>query len=120
MSDAVREAVVVRPVVARLTGAAVVLAETVEPGGAEVTGISDHGCPVATHLARQLDEPILWAPAVQGGVPLSTRGGDVELCLGQDPSIGYLDHDATSTRLHFHQAFTFRMPTPEAVVSLIA
>ncbi|PWS52894.1 hypothetical protein DLE01_02025, partial [Streptomyces sp. FT05W] len=74
----------------------------------------------ATHLARQLDGPILWAPAVKGGVPLSTRGGDVELCLGQDLSIGYLDHDATSTRLHFYQAFTFRMPTPEAVVSLIA
>lgn len=46
MSDAVREPVVVRPVVARLTGAAVVLVATVEPGGechaaAGATGLPD-------------------------------------------------------------------------------
>lgn len=86
----------------------------------EATETSDHGYPVATHLARLLDDQILWAPAVAGGVLLSTRGGDFELCLGQDLSIGYQDHDATSIRLYLHQAFTFRMLTPEAVVPIIA
>lgn len=86
----------------------------------EATETSDHGYPVATHLGRLLDDQILWAPAVTGGVLLSTRGGDFELCLAQDLSIGYESHDATSVRLYFHQAFTFRMLTPEAVVSLIA
>ncbi len=51
---------------------------------------------------------------------LSTRGGDFELCLGEDLSIGYQDHDATDIRLYFHQSFTFRMLTPEAVVPIIA
>ncbi|MEU8675317.1 family 1 encapsulin nanocompartment shell protein [Streptomyces sp. NPDC048560] len=86
----------------------------------EATETSDHGYPVATHLGRLLDDQILWAPAVTGGVLLSTRGGDFELRLAQDLSIGYQDHDATSVRLYFHQAFTFRMLTPEAVVPLIA
>ncbi|MFD4033811.1 encapsulin [Streptomyces sp. NPDC058637] len=86
----------------------------------EATETSGHGHPVATHLVRLLDEPVLRAPAVTGGVLLSTRGGDFELRLGQDLSIGYLDHDATSIRLYFHQAFTFRMLTPEAVVPIIA
>ncbi|MEU0144726.1 family 1 encapsulin nanocompartment shell protein [Streptomyces sp. NPDC006288] len=86
----------------------------------EATETSDHGYPVATHLGRLLEDPILWAPAVSGGVLLSTRGGDFELCLGQDLSIGYLDHDATEIRLYFQQAFTFRMLTPEAVVPLVA
>lgn len=86
----------------------------------EATETSDHGYPVATHLGRLLDDQILWAPAVTGGVLLSTRGGDFELRLAQDLSVGYEDHDATSVRLYFHQAFTFRMLTPEAVVPLIA
>ncbi|MFC9247446.1 family 1 encapsulin nanocompartment shell protein [Streptomyces sp. NPDC057136] len=86
----------------------------------EATETSDHGYPVATHLGRLLDDQILWAPAVTGGVLLSTRGGDFELRLAQDLSIGYEHHDATSIHLYFHQAFTFRMLTPEAVVPLIA
>lgn len=86
----------------------------------EATETSDHGYPVSIHVARLLEGPILWAPAVAGGVLLSTRGGDFELCLGQDLSIGYHDHDETSVRLYFQQAFAFRMLTPEAVVPIIA
>ncbi|MEU3656061.1 family 1 encapsulin nanocompartment shell protein [Streptomyces sp. NPDC032161] len=86
----------------------------------EATETSDHGYPVATHLARLLDDQILWAPAVKGGVLLSTRGGDFELRLGQDLSIGYQDHDANGIHLYFHQSFVFRMLTPEAVVPIIA
>ncbi|RBL84288.1 hypothetical protein DDE05_24835, partial [Streptomyces cavourensis] len=82
----------------------------------EAAETSDHGYPVKTHLSRIVDDEILWAPAVKGGVLLSTRGGDFELCLGQDLSIGYADHDATSVHLYFQQAFTFRMLTAEAVV----
>ncbi|MFB8051438.1 family 1 encapsulin nanocompartment shell protein [Streptomyces rubiginosohelvolus] len=86
----------------------------------EAAETADHGYPVKTHLSRLVDDEILWAPAVKGGVLLSTRGGDFELSLGQDLSIGYADHDATSIHLYFQQAFTFRMLTPEAVVGLIA
>lgn len=85
----------------------------------EAAETSDHGYPVKTHLSRLVDDEILWAPAVKGGVPLSTRGGDFQLRPGQDLSIGCTDHDATGVHLYFQQAFTFRMLTPEAVVGLI-
>jgi uncharacterized linocin/CFP29 family protein len=81
---------------------------------------SDHGYPVRDHLAKLVDGPIIWAPAVDGGFVLSTRGGDYELCLAQDLSIGYESHDAQSVRLYFIEALTFLVHTPEAGVPLRA
>jgi len=81
---------------------------------------SDHGYPVSDHLAELVDGPIIWAPAVYGGFVLSTRGGDYELCLAQDLSIGYDSHDAESVRLYFTEAITFLVHTAEAGVPLRA
>ncbi|MGC0366711.1 putative linocin/CFP29 family protein [Rhodococcus sp. 27YEA15] len=79
---------------------------------------SDHGYPIREHLRRVLDGDIIWAPAIDGALLLSTRGGDYELHLGQDLSIGYLSHDANSVELYFQESLTFLMYTSEAVVSL--
>lgn len=86
----------------------------------EAAETSDHGYTVKMRQTRIVEDEMFWAPAVRGGVLLSTRGGDFALCLGQDLSIGCADHDATGIHLCFRQAFTFRMLTPEAVVGLIA
>ena len=51
---------------------------------------------------------------------LSTRGGDFDLHIGQDVSIGYLGHDATSVELYLQETFTFLVYTSEAVVALAA
>jgi len=83
-----------------------------------VTETSDHGYPVHEHLARVVDE-IVWAPAIDGAFLLSTRGGDFELHLGQDLSIGYLSHDATSIQLYFQESLTFLVQTSEAGVALL-
>jgi uncharacterized linocin/CFP29 family protein len=87
-----------------------------------VAETTDHGYPIREHLARILgqDGDIIWAPAIEGGLLLSTRGGDHELYLGQDVSIGYLDHDAESVRLYFQESFTFIAQTAEATVTLTA
>jgi uncharacterized linocin/CFP29 family protein len=77
------------------------------------------GYPVIEHVRRLLDGPIVWAPAVSGAVVLSVRGGDFELTVGQDFSIGYLDHSATSVRLYIQESFTFRALSPEAAVPLV-
>ena len=77
------------------------------------------GFPIIEHVRRLLDGPIVWAPAVNGAVLVSMRGGDAELVVGQDFSIGYLDHDATSVRLYLQESFTFRVLTPEAAVPLV-
>jgi uncharacterized linocin/CFP29 family protein len=77
------------------------------------------GYPILEHVRRLLDGPIVWAPAVNGALVVSLRGGDAELVVGQDWSIGYLDHDATIVRLYLQESFTFRVLTPEAAVPLV-
>ncbi|MFD8756652.1 family 1 encapsulin nanocompartment shell protein [Kitasatospora sp. NPDC059577] len=90
-------------------------------GAAAFTAVnetSDHGYPVHNHLARLLDGDIIWAPAIEGAFLLSTRGGDFELVLGQDVSVGYLAHDADTVRLYLQESLTFRVHTGEAAVAL--
>jgi uncharacterized linocin/CFP29 family protein len=85
-----------------------------------VSETSDHGYPIREHLARVLDGHIIWAPAIDGALLLSGRGGDYELRLGQDLSIGYLSHDADSVQLYFTESFTFAVYTTEASVPITA
>jgi uncharacterized linocin/CFP29 family protein len=85
-----------------------------------VTETSDHGYPILEHLARVVDGEIVWAPAIDGAFVLSTRGGDYELYIGEDLSIGYLAHDATSIELYFQESLTFCAYTSEAAVALTA
>jgi uncharacterized linocin/CFP29 family protein len=83
-----------------------------------LTETTKGGYPVIQHVKRLLDGPIVWAPAVDGAVVLSTRGDDFELTVGQDISIGYLDHDRARVRLYLQESFTFRVLTPHAAVPL--
>ena len=83
-----------------------------------VSETSDHGYPIREHLARLLDGDIIWAPAMDGALLLSGRGGDYELRLGQDLSIGYLSHDAEQVELYFQESLTFLVYTTEASVAL--
>jgi uncharacterized linocin/CFP29 family protein len=84
-----------------------------------VAETTDHGYPIRDHLARLLpDGEIIWAPALSGALLLSTRGGDYELHLGQDLSIGYLSHDADGIELYLQESFGFLALTAEASVGL--
>jgi uncharacterized linocin/CFP29 family protein len=83
-----------------------------------VSETSDHGYPIRDHLARLLDGKIIWAPAISGAIVLTGRGGDYELRLGQELSIGYLSHSATQVDLYFTESFTFSVYTTEASVSI--
>ncbi|MDQ7908351.1 family 1 encapsulin nanocompartment shell protein [Phytohabitans sp. ZYX-F-186] len=85
-----------------------------------VTEAVDGGYPIEEHVARLVDGDVVWAPAITGGVLLSTRGGDFELHLGQDLAIGYRTHDATTVELYFQETFTFLAYTAEAAVALPA
>jgi uncharacterized linocin/CFP29 family protein len=83
-----------------------------------VSETADHGYPVRDHLAHVVDGAIIWAPAIDGAFVLSARGGDYELRLGQDLSIGYLSHDASTVQLYFTESLTFLAYTAEASVAL--
>ncbi len=79
---------------------------------------SDGGYPVLNVVSKLVDGPIVWAPAVNGAIVLSMRGGDFELTVGRDLSIGYQGHSDTSVRLYLVESLTFRVLTPEAAVAL--
>jgi uncharacterized linocin/CFP29 family protein len=79
---------------------------------------TDHGYPVLEHIRRLISGEIIWAPAITGGCVLTTRGGDFELRLGQDVSIGYLSHTDAEVTLYLQENLTFRLLTSEAAVPL--
>ncbi len=85
-----------------------------------VSETSNHGYPIRQHLQRLLDGDIVWAPAITGAYVISTRGGDFELTIGQDVSIGYDSHNADVVNLYFTESFTFLTYTGEAAVALVA
>src|SRR6476469_4831649 len=72
------------------------------------TGLSetrDHGYPVLEPIRRLIDGEIIWAPAITGAFVLTTRGGDFDLHIGEDVSIGYLSHDDRTVRLYLEETF---------------
>ena len=80
---------------------------------------SDHGYPVLEHVKRLVEDKIIWAPAIDGAFVMTTRGGDFELHIGQDLSIGYLSHTDAAVRLYLQETFTFLLLTSEASVALL-
>jgi uncharacterized linocin/CFP29 family protein len=78
----------------------------------------DYGYPVLEHVRRLVDGEIIWAPAITGAFVLTGRGGDFDLHIGQDISIGYLSHNDTAVRLYLQESFTFLLLTTEAAVAL--
>jgi uncharacterized linocin/CFP29 family protein len=85
-----------------------------------VSGGTEDGYPVLHHIQRLVDGEVIWAPAIEGGLVLTTRGGDFELNVGQDLSIGYLRHSDEIVELYLQESFTSRLLTTEAIVALAA
>jgi len=81
-----------------------------------INAASDDGYPVLKHIQQLVDKEIIWSPAIEGGVVLTTRGGDFDLYLGQDISIGYLTHSGSAVELYLQETFTFVVQTAEAAV----
>ncbi len=83
-----------------------------------VSEARDNGYPVLQHIRRIVESEIIWAPAIEGAVVLTTRGGDFALHIGQDFSIGYLSHTDAAVRLYLQETLTFLLLTTEAAVAL--
>jgi len=86
----------------------------------ELTAEGDDGYPLRNRIEEHTEEgTLIWAPALEeGGVLLSTRGGDYELTVGQDLSVGYASHDRTTVELYLTESFTFRILEDKAAISL--
>lgn len=87
----------------------------------EVTAATEEGYPILNRVERLLvDGRIVHAPALDGGVLLSIRGGDYELTVGQDLSMGYAYHSREEVELYLTESFTFRVLEPTAAIHLRA
>jgi uncharacterized linocin/CFP29 family protein len=77
------------------------------------------GYPLLRRVERLLEGPVVESDILTDeGFLLSTRGGDFELTLGQDLSIGYEHHDSKQLRLFITETFTFRNLEPNGVAKL--
>jgi uncharacterized linocin/CFP29 family protein len=86
----------------------------------DLSARTDEGYPILSHVQRLIDGEIVWAPGLDGGLVISRRGGDFELTVGQDFSIGYLDHNSERVRLYIEESFTFLILTEQAAIPLSA
>ncbi len=80
---------------------------------------SDNGYPVLEHVKKLVKDEIIWASAIAGAFVLTTRGGDFDLHIGQDVSIGYSTHTDSVVRLYLQETLTFLLLTTEAAVALV-
>jgi uncharacterized linocin/CFP29 family protein len=87
---------------------------------AELTSEGDDGYPLRKRLEETIAEgSLVWAPALEeGAVLLSKRGGDYELTVGQDLSVGYAWHDKERVELYITESLTFRVLENKAAVLL--
>jgi uncharacterized linocin/CFP29 family protein len=85
---------------------------------AELTSEGDDGYPLRKRLQETIAEgSLVWAPAIEeGAVLLATRGGDYELTVGQDLSVGYTWHDKNQIELYITESLTFRVLEDKAAV----
>lgn len=86
----------------------------------QISLATELGHPIRRWIEQQiLDGPVLRAPSVEGALLVSRRGGDFELTVGQDFSIGYAGHDAAAVDLYLTESFTFEVLDGGAAVALL-
>ena len=87
---------------------------------AALSAATQEGYPVEKRVQEILGGPIVLAPALEGMVVLSVRGGDFVLTVGQDLSVGFAHQEKHVVELYLTESFTFRVLEPAAAVALRA
>lgn len=80
--------------------------------------LTNSGKVLISALAQLTSGPVLLSSALTGGVLMSNRGGDFELTVGQDLSVGYRGHTNSRLDLFLVETMTFRVLEPRAGVEL--
>ncbi len=83
-----------------------------------IVASSAQGYPLKNRVENMLGGSVIPSSNIDDAFLVSIRGGDMELILGQDFSIGYESHDGKQVRLFLTESFTFRVIDPTVIVSL--
>jgi uncharacterized linocin/CFP29 family protein len=113
---------VVAQALAKLRTAGVIGPYAIALGPKCYTGLTQTtagGFPVIAHVQRLIDGPVVWAPGLSGAAVLSLRGGDFELTVGRDFSVGYTGHAQKTVTLYIEESLTFRALAAEAAIPLV-
>ncbi|TJX68096.1 bacteriocin [Soehngenia saccharolytica] len=78
--------------------------------------LSDKGYPLEKKIAKLIDGQIYVSKAVKGAFLIPFDSDDLELTIGQDFAIGFLDADEDKVRFFATESFTFRVLDPNIVV----
>ena len=76
------------------------------------------GYPVQIQLKEILGGKVIINHTNKNSFLVSERGGDYELILGQDITLGFESYESGNVRLYLTSSFTFRVLNPDAVVVL--
>lgn len=77
------------------------------------------GYPLLKQAEALIEGSVIETDLLTSGLLVSQRGGDFQLTLGQDFSIGYETHDTKTVRLFVTESFTFRVLGTEAIIKLV-
>ncbi len=78
--------------------------------------LSDKGYPLEKKITALIDGDIVLAKAVKGAFLVPFDSEDLELTIGQDFAIGFLDADKDKVKFFATESFTFRVLDPNIVV----
>ena len=83
-----------------------------------ISATNEGGYPLLNTLENILKGPIVRAPQIDGACVLSVRGGDFELVVGQDFSVGFDRTEGDTLHLYLVESLSARVVAPEAAVAL--
>lgn len=83
-----------------------------------IVASSVQGYPLKKRVENMLGGSVIPSLNIDDAFLISIRGGDLELIIGQDFSIGYESHDSKHVKLFLTESFTFRVLDPGVIVSL--
>lgn len=67
-------------------------------------------------IETQIEGKVILSEFVQDALLVASRGGDLELTVGQDFAVGYHSHTSNEISLFVTESFTFRVVAPEAII----
>jgi uncharacterized linocin/CFP29 family protein len=79
---------------------------------------SSHGYPLEKHIRYVTGGGVVASPNVDNLYVVSRRGGDLELTVGQDFTLGFSHSDKDTVTLELFESFSFRVLEPRAYVTI--